>query len=290
MGSILIWRVLGIGGHSNPLTCSRVACFAARSGQSLLMNPASQGGVARGRLQLYVDDPVLTLEGSTEEQHTAIDLLCLWWLVVGIPLSWDKGSFSPGRAAHEWIGVRFWSERPGSATMSIPTAFAASLLDVASQFLTDRPRTAQLSVAHNLCGKAGRLAQVVPTAKPFVTQLFAALAASLRAHHLGLREASPRRVAKRRFRTAASWIVSLLKGTTIPLQHTIFTSPTTIDKEQLRIEFDASPWGGGFILRDKEQVSEWGTTTWSDRSAGHLGVRPGLPKRQTFWELATFHR
>ena len=121
-------------------------------------------------------------------------------------------------------------------------------------------------------------------------QLFAALAASLRAHHLGLHEAPPRRVAKRRFRTAASWIVSLLKGTTIPLQHTIFTSPAAIDKEQLRIEFDASPWGGGFILREKGQVSEWGTTTWSDRPAGHLGVTPGLPKHQTFWELATFHR
>ena len=172
--------------------------------------------------------------------------------------------------------------------MSIPTAFATSLLDVASQFLTERPRTAHLSVAHNLCGKAGRLAQVVPTAKPFVTQLFAALAASLRAHHLGLREAPPRRVAKRRFRSAASWIVGLLKGNTIPLQHTIFTSPTAIDKKQLRVEFDASPWGGGFALIEKGQVSEWGATSWTAKSAGHLGVTPCVPKHQTFWELATF--
>ena len=290
VGTFLVWRVLGFGGHSNPLTYSRVACFAARSGQALLMSPSSQGGVALGRLQLYVDDPVLTLEGSLEEQHTAVDLLCLWWLILGIPLSWDKGSFSPGRQAHEWIGVRFWSERPGTATMSIPTPFATSLLEVASQFLADRPRTAPLSLAHNLCGKAGRLAQVVPTAKPFVTQLFAALAASLRAHHLGLREAPPHRVAKRRFRTAASWIVSLLKGCTIPLKHTISTSPTTINKKQLRVEFDASPWGGGFVLREKGQVAEWGAITWTTRSAGHLGVTPGLPKHQTFWELAMFRR
>ena len=287
VGSFLVWRVLGFGGHSNPLTYSRVACFAARSGQALLTALPEHGGIARGRLQLYVDDPVLTLEGSPDEQHAAIDVLCLWWLILGIPLSWEKGSFSPGCDPHEWIGVRFWSERPGSATMSIPSAFSASLLEVASEFVTPRPRTAPLSSAHNLCGKAGRLAQVVPTAKPFVTQLFAALAASLRAHHLGLREAPPRRVAKRRFRLAASWLVGLLKGVPFPLQHAISTKPFAIDKKHLRVEFDASPWGGAYILREHGSVVEWGVTSWSADSARHLGVVPALPKWQTFWELAT---
>ena len=77
-GTFLVWRVLGFGGHSNPLTYSRVASFAARSGQALLMDPPSEGQVAQTRLQLYVDDPAVTLEGTTDQQHTAIDLLTLW--------------------------------------------------------------------------------------------------------------------------------------------------------------------------------------------------------------------
>ena len=39
VGNFLVWRVLGFGGHSNPLTYSRAATFAARSGQALLVRP-----------------------------------------------------------------------------------------------------------------------------------------------------------------------------------------------------------------------------------------------------------
>ena len=288
-GTFLVWRVLGFGGHSNPLTYSRVACFAARSGQALLMTTASPSSpVAQGRIQLYVDDPVVTLEGPLDAQRAAVDLLCLWWLVLGIPLSWSKGTFGPGRLPHEWIGVRFWSRSRGTATLSVPQQFVNSLLQVAQVFVSSSPRTASLADAHSLCGKAGRLAQVVPAAKPFVTQLFAALAASLRSHHLGLREAPPKRVAKKRFRLAASWIVGLLSGDPFPLEHTISLSSLQVDRHTRRVEFDASPWGGGFVLREGNDIVEWGSIKWDSTSASPLEVAIGLPKWQTLWELITF--
>ena len=171
--------------------------------------------------------------------------------------------------------------------MSIPQAFLTSLLTIAKVFLQPSPRTAALRNAHSLCGKAGRLAQLVPAAKPFVNQLFSALAASLRAHHLGLREAPPKRVAKRRFRTAAAWLVGLLQGDPFPLEHTISLTTPKVDRHARRVEFDASPWGGAFVLRENGEVIEWGVTTWSDTSAGRLSVATGLPKWQTFWEFAT---
>ena len=287
-GSFLVWRVLGFGGHSNPLTYSRVACFASRSGQALLMDdviPSSE--VARGRVQLYVDDPAVTLEGSIDQQVAAVDLLVLWWLVLGIPLAWDKGEFGSGRTSHDWIGVQFRSNAPGTATMTVPQKFLATLLEVAESFLAPTPKTAPLRDAHALCGKAGRLAQVVPAAKPFVQQLFAALAASLRAHHLGLREAPPTRVAKKRHRIVASWLVSLLRGQPFALQHTLRLQPASIDRHTRRVEFDASPWGGAFIYYEGTEVMEWGFIAWDDTSANHLGVVPAIPKWQSFWELAT---
>ena len=72
-GTFLVWRVLGFGGHSNPLTYSRAACSATRAGQALLMeSPSSTSPVAQGRLQLYVDDPAITLKGTTSQQHAAV--------------------------------------------------------------------------------------------------------------------------------------------------------------------------------------------------------------------------
>ena len=83
--------------------------MAARTGQALLF-PDTSDGVAHGRLQLYVDDPALVVMGSLEEQRMAIDLLVTWFLVLGIPLSWRKGFYSPASVAHTWIGVSFFGD------------------------------------------------------------------------------------------------------------------------------------------------------------------------------------
>ena len=83
-GEVLLWRVLGFGGHANPLVYSRIATVAARMGQALLF-PQTADGIAHGRLQLYVDDPAVVVMGSRAEQQAAIDLLVTWFLVLGIP-------------------------------------------------------------------------------------------------------------------------------------------------------------------------------------------------------------
>ena len=81
-GTVLLWRVLGFGGHANPLVYSRVACFACRSPQALLLPKPTKGGPAQGRLQLYVDDPALTLSGDPLQRQRAIDIFTLWLLVL----------------------------------------------------------------------------------------------------------------------------------------------------------------------------------------------------------------
>ena len=63
-GRVLIWRVWGFGGHANPLVYSRVATFAARSAQTLLQHPKEKTGIAHGRIQLYVDDLAVVLQGG----------------------------------------------------------------------------------------------------------------------------------------------------------------------------------------------------------------------------------
>ncbi|CAK0863499.1 unnamed protein product [Prorocentrum cordatum] len=66
-GRVIVWRVLGFGGKSNPLVYSRFASFVARSTQAMLSADAC-------RLQLYVDDPALTLAGGMPLQY----FHCAW--------------------------------------------------------------------------------------------------------------------------------------------------------------------------------------------------------------------
>ena len=210
-GTILIWQVLGFGGHANPLVYSRVACLAARTGQALLFDQPADSGIGHGRLQLYVDDPAVTLAGTTEQQMLAIDLLVCWFLVLGIPLSWRKGMYAGQGAIHDWIGVSFEVEEKGVATLTLPKEFCRSLLVLAKIFANADQRVATLKQAQELCGKAGRVAQVVPHTRPFLLGLYGALAGSLAAQRARSREAPPGKVATRRYRHCAAWLVRLLE-------------------------------------------------------------------------------
>ena len=287
-GTVLIWRVLGFGGHSNPLTYSRAATFAARSAQALLSSPVvGSHAWALGRMQLYVDDPALTLAGPTVQQQLSVDLVVAWWLCLGIPLSWDKGSLACSAAAHDWIGVTFQCRQPGTCTMTVPNKFHQEVLVLARLFADPSTSTAPLAKAHALCGKAGRLAQVVPEVRPFTSALFSALSACLMASAARAREAPPNKVATRRFRHAASWLVSLLAGQPFALEHTLYLRRPLVPTSHRRVEFDASPWGGGAVLIQEGHPSEFFVVEWTNNSAAKFGAVPGQPRWQTFWEFAT---
>ena len=195
-GELLVWRVLGFGGHANPLVYARVASFACRSGQALLFGQPEHSEVAHARIQLYVDDPAVTLFGTPTQQVEATDILILWWLVLGIPLSWKKGSFRPASETHTWIGVDF-VVRAGQAIISLPEEFLGGLLALARKFADPEVKIASLKEAQEICGRAGRVGQVVPEAKPFVSSFYGALAGSLRALEGKSREAPPGKVATR---------------------------------------------------------------------------------------------
>ena len=55
--------------------------------------------------------------------------------------------------------------------------------------------------------------------------------------------------------------------------------------EEASMEFDASPWGGGGILRLDGKPAEYFFIHWSAYTAAHLGVVPGSSDWQSFWEL-----
>ena len=107
----IVWRVLGFGGKAFLLLFCRVASWRSRTSQAMFDENEL-------RLQVYLDDPAVTVTGSQEVECARCDVLLLWWLVFGIPLAWDKGSFTNSR--HGWIGIRF-SNLPEGCSMELPT-------------------------------------------------------------------------------------------------------------------------------------------------------------------------
>ena len=99
-------------------------------------------------------------------------------------------------------------------------------------------------------------------------------------------------VACRRFCHAAAWIRALLtesEDCPLVLERLVGPFPPSIPSVNgWTIEFDASIYGGGAVLRDSEkQVKEYFSVIWSDDDASHLDVVKADTRFQSFWEFAT---
>ena len=286
-GRCVVWNVLGFGGKPNPLVYSRVASFAMRSAQAMFSRSATG---PRVRSQLYVDDPAITARGHLEDIQLAFDLVLLWWLVLGIPLAWAKGATSAGTDKHVWIGITYQVIKPGVVLMSLTEKYLEELLAALEPFCQVQGR-ATLKEAEKMVGKASRVAHVVPAARPFVAGLWAALTATKKDATTGRNWTRGRRVATKRFVTAARWFRALVEGgenTLMPLERKVLAHrPPAATMSGWVVQFDASTTGGGAVLRYGHVVYEYFMVEWSTSTAPALGVVPGLPKYQTFWEFFT---
>jgi len=175
------------------------------------------------------------------------------------------------------------SHRP-VAWMELPKAFVDELLHELLPFCAGRG-SVPLAAAERLVGRAGRVAYVVPLAKPFVASLYGALAGSKAAR----REAPPGEVAVVRFLCGARWLAALLKQegeAYVPLRRVVHASkPPPASTSGWILQVDASTTGAGGVMRFGTRIVEYFDCQWSEDTAGHLGAAPGDPKWQSFWEL-----
>ena len=246
-------------------------------------------GVALAKLQLYVDDPVLSVRGTLKECEAAIDLVVMVWLAMGIPLSWKKGKLFDSCTPHRWIGIMFHLTDDG-ALMRLPEDYIKDVLKLLEPACA---MNGQLSIGdlEVLVGKVARVAHVVPSARPFVSGLWGALAASKKLVATSARPTLAK-VSTRRFCFSASWVYALLAedgSCPLALERLVTPrAPTPATTSGYRIEFDASVYGGGAVLRDAQgKIREYFFTVWSWDDAPHLSVEPGNPKDQTYFEFLT---
>ena len=84
-GKFIVWRVLGFGGRPNPLLFARAVSLAMRSTQCLGDAMCEEPGMFKS--QLYGDDPAITVAGSPTAVHKTLDVVLLWWFIIGLPLA-----------------------------------------------------------------------------------------------------------------------------------------------------------------------------------------------------------
>ena len=112
---------------------------------------------------------------------------------------------------------------------------------------------ATTQAAQTAVGKCARVAQVVPTAKPFSAALWAALTGALHASGSGKAGVSPGYVPTARFFVAAAWLDAFIQGSIPdgqwPLGREVHPMPDHLrrDRADVHFEFDAPPWGSGAI-------------------------------------------
>ena len=175
--------------------------------------------------------------------------------------------------------------------MQLPKKFLKSVMALITPLLDGRGST-PLETILELVGKCSRIAQIVPTARPFAQGMWAAYTAAAKADAEGIRESRfKHHTANRRFTLAARWIKQLIQpGAEVlfPLRSYVPARPDPVPTTAgTTIQFDASPWGGGAVLRKNMVIVEYWSCVWDAKSVAHLGVAIGKAKFQTFWEYLT---
>eukprot|EP00971_Amphidinium_carterae_P195836 3886184-Amphidinium_carterae.1 len=203
---VIVWRCLGFGGREYPLVFCRVVSLLTRLSQGIVQ------GV--GELNTYMDDPAAVLKGSECDAVLNAELLILFWLCLGVPLAWHKGVLTAG--PHLWVGV-WYSTEGKDVVLELPLDFLKLLASDLEQLSAPRG-VATVTLARRAVGRASRVAQIVPEARPFSSALWAALTDAMAA---GRREAPPNCVARARFHQAAQWFLALLGDCIFPLRRRI---------------------------------------------------------------------
>ena len=109
------------------------------------------------------------------------------------------------------------------------------------------------------------------------------------------REAPPGKGASSRFKIPALWLKCLIQAGTdtstapvFPLRSVVRfpAAPRPCDSGTV-IEYDASLWGGGSILKVNNVIIRYFFVKWANEDFARKGVLIGQCKWQTFWEFLT---
>ena len=284
-GRYFLARVLMFGAKSSPTLWGRCAAFLARSAQSLSDDTVTA-------IQLFVDDTIAQSRGNKQERRIAFAAILLWWSVLGAQVAWKKGGLGP---SIDWIGANLRHEAQ-FIIVSVKADLLSSALTMVKHFLN--VNVISTPKLRSLAGKLSFIAGIVPTMRPFIAELWAAIAQSLARDGIAARIRLPRlnrrarpkqTVWKRQVQHGLAWVHTFLAGIDCKLERAFLVDKTKF--ERYAIWCDASPWGLGAVLVHLQgtsvTVTEYLSSPLFDYELDRFGFQRGDPAGQAVWEALT---
>ena len=189
--------------------------------------------------------------------------------VLGFPLAWDKGICSDDVV---WIGARIRAA-PQGIEIAIPEGKLAELLECICGYRKSAVATRRS--LRSYCGKLSFVAGMVPTLRPFLGMVWAALSS---------RSKLPSSLVHcRQFRVALDWLLALLRQVRGPLVR-VFPFVEHWAPVGDYLATDACPWGfAGVLFKDFQPVG-WFATPLTPADLRRFRAKRGESCHNTTWE------
>lgn len=122
-----------------------------------------------GRLQIYVDDPLLAVRGTRKRRRLLAARFIAVMIILGIRLAFDKAQFGKNVG---WIGVNLAVLR-----LAVEAAVPLDKLQAILQMIDSMENSNVITIRdlRSLAGKVSNIATVLYMWRPFLSQLWAAL-------------------------------------------------------------------------------------------------------------------
>ena len=273
-GSYCGYETAVFGGGASPLTWGRAGSFVGRSSQALFDD-------LRARIQIYVDDPWTCWRGRPQHVRRMQATLLLWWLVLGLEVSWKKVQHG---TRVKWIGAEVGIDRCRAVFLGLPEEYAEEVRLEALELLMMRSAPARR--LRRLAGKAAWFSGFIPAVGAMIAPLWAGIAgATGREGDRTTRHAGDGDTAVPIIRVshALRWLVAFCLGRSGTLTREfaleVHSSPPAV-----KIDFDASPWGYGAVLYWQGKPCEYFGLPISSEDVARFGVVVGDHRFQTLLE------
>ena len=268
--------LFGVG--TGPLVWCRVAASIMRITQAAL-------GTSRCRLACFMDDPLLVLAGSMPERVSGALQTLVLWCALGARVSWKKANFGN---SIQWIGgqLSLDSER-FAVRVSLPARKVQALLEELRSINSCRRGMVSRDRLRSLAGLGSWIAGLAPQVRPFIRQIWAAIAARSSAGKLC------KLVYRKQISTALTWLELFALGNQGGLSKTFYLEERFQDG--IVLVCDASLWGGGAACwpsassyYNNDSPLAYISVKWTSFHERLLGVVVGDPAHQATFEAYTF--
>ncbi|CAK0858261.1 unnamed protein product, partial [Prorocentrum cordatum] len=250
--------------RNSPLSWAAAASLAIRCAQSVFAPaPSAVGrGLEHARTQTFVNDPAISVRGSAEDRARRMSMIVLAWRVLGFHLAFHK--------AHQGVLVPWFGCVVTVGSTNSLVRVDKAKIDDCRAFVLECLRTNVVSAKRlrSALGSLARVASLVFIMRPFLNQMWGALAGSSPG-------APPGCIWTAQFKRPLMWLHAFFDMEIGDLVRVFYLGAYLGTCPKIRIVTDASPWGfGGFIVIEGVFVS-WFAAELPPDLAKVVGVEIG---------------